>query len=123
MKTIKTLIAMLMIASLFTFTACSDDDDEIVNTHDDAYVDVLTKKMSMMGNIKYLPIFFAGAEDIVAEGSSVTGPDGTEYDLYSYWAGAGKLTGAGAMADTAPPAGTYTFTLKFSDGYVKNPNR
>jgi len=119
MKTTKNLIAMLMIASLFIFTACTDDDEEVVNTHDDAYVDVLTKKMSMMGNIKYLPIFFAGGEEIVEEGSSVTGPDGTEYDLHSFWAGAGKLTGAGAMANEAPPAGTYTFTLKFSDGYVK----
>jgi len=120
MKTTKKLIAMLMIASLFTFTACSDDDEEeLVNTHDDAYVDVLTKKMSMMGNFKYLPIFFAGGEGIVEEGSSVKGPDGTEYDLYSFWAGPGKLTGAGPVADTPPPAGTYTFTLKFEDGYVK----
>jgi len=119
MKTTKLFLSLLMIASLFTFTACSDDDDEVVNTHDDAYVDVLTKKMSMMGNIKYLPIFFAGGEGIVEEGSSVTGPDGTQYDLHSFWAGAGKLTGAGNPGNDAPAAGTYTFSLKFEDGYVK----
>jgi len=120
MKTTKIFISMLMIASLFTFTSCSsDDDEEIVNTHDDAYVDVLTKKMMMMGNAKYLPVFFAGGEDIVENGSSVKAPDGTEYDLHSFWAGPGKLTGGGSPGNNMPPAGTYTFTLKFSDGYVK----
>ncbi len=120
MKTLKIFISMLMIASLFTITACSnDDEEEIINTHDDAYVDVLTKKMMMMGNAKYLPIFFAGGEEIVADGSSVTGPDGATYDLHSFWAGAGKLTGAGQPANNMPAAGTYTFKLKFSDGYIK----
>ncbi len=121
MKTLKIFISMLMIAMLFTISACSDDDEEIVNTHDDAYVDVLTKKMMMMmGNPKYLPIFFAGGEEIVADGSSVTGPDGTLYDLHSFWAGAGKLIAAGQPENDMPVAGTYTFKLKFSDGYIKN---
>jgi hypothetical protein len=75
--------------------------------------------MNMMGNIKYLPIFFVGGEDIVAEGSSVKAPDGTLYDLHSFWAGAGKLTGSGTPGAEMPPAGAYTFTLKFSDGYEK----
>jgi len=119
MKTLRIYISMLMIASLFTFTACSDDEEEEINTHDDAYVDVLTKKMIMMGNTKYLPIFFAGGENIVEDGSSVKAPDGTEYDLHEFWAGPGKLTGAGSPGGSMPPAGTYTFTLKFNDGYVK----
>ena len=121
MKTIRIFLSMLAMASLFVFTACDDDDDEVtpVNTHDDAYVDVLTKKMDMMGAVKYLPVFFAGGEGIVGEGSSVTGPDGTVYDIHGFWAGAGKLTGAGSPADEMPAPGTYTFTLKFEDGYVK----
>ncbi len=119
MKTKKIFTAMLMMAILFNFTACSNDDDEIVNTHDDAYGDVLTKKMMMMGQEKYLPIFFVGAEGVVADGSSVKGPDGTVYDLHAFWAGDGKLTAVGMAGNTIPPAGTYTFTLKFSDGYEK----
>jgi len=118
----KNQIYLLSIITLFAFafTSCSEDDDDTpVNTHDDAYVDVLTKKMNMMGNDKYLPIFFAGGEDIIEDGSSVTGPNGMQYDLHSFWAGAGKLTGAGMPGAEMPPAGTYTFTLKFNDGYVK----
>ena len=75
--------------------------------------------MMMMGNAKYVPIFFAGAEGIVADGSSVKAPDGTVYDLHEFWAGPGLLTGNGNVGNTIPQAGTYTFTLKFSDGYVK----
>ena len=119
MKTIKNITYLLIIAGLLSVTACKKKEDEPVNTHDDTYADVISKKMMMMGNTKYVPVFFAGAEDIVEAGSSVEAPDGTVYDLHSFWAGAGKLTTTGTVANTPPPAGTYTFTLKFSDGYEK----
>ncbi len=119
MKTINKILYLFILTGLVTLTACSTDDDEPVNTHDDAYADVIAKKMKMMGNTKYVPVFFAGAEDIVEDGSSVKGPDGTVYDLHSFWAGDGILTAGGTVGNTPPPAGTYTFTLKFSDGYVK----
>ena len=120
MKTINKILYLFILTGLVTLTACStDDDDEVVNTHDDAYGDVIAKKMMMMGNTKYVPVFFAGAEDIVEEGSSVKGPDGTVYDLHEFWAGPGMLTAGGTVGNTPPPAGTYTFTLKFSDGYIK----
>ena len=119
MKTINKILYLFILTSILTLTACSTDDEEVVNTHDDAYGDVITKKMIMMGNTKYVPVFFAGAEDIVEDGSSVKGPDGTVYDLHEFWAGPGKLTGKGTVGNTAPQAGTYTFTLKFSDGYEK----
>ncbi len=120
MKTINKILYLFILTGLLTLTACStDDDDEVINTHDDAYGDVLTKKMMMMSNTKYVPVFFAGAEDIVEDGSSVKAPDGTVYDLHEFWAGPGKLTAGGTVGNTPPPAGTYTFTLKFSDGYVK----
>ena len=119
MKTIKNITYLLIIASLISVTACKKKEEKPVNTHDDAYADVITKKMTMMGNAKYVPMFFAGAEGIVADGSSVKAPDGTDYDLHSFWAGAGKLNGKGNVGNALPQAGTYTFTLKFSDGYVK----
>ncbi len=120
MKHYKKLLSITLLLTLFAFTACSSDDDtETVNTHDDAYGDILTKKMLMNGMTKYVPVFFAGGEDIVEDGSSVKGPDGTVYDLHSFWAGPGKLTAVGTVGPDAPQAGTYTFTLKFSDGYVK----
>ena len=119
MKTINKILYLFILTSLFSLTACSTDDDEPANTHDDAYGDVITKKMMMMGNAKYVPVFFAGAEDIVEDGSSVKAPDGTVYDLHEFWAGPGMLTAGGTVGNTPPPAGAYTFTLKFSDGYTK----
>ncbi len=119
MKTIKNITYLIIIAGLLSVTACKKNEDKPVNTHDDAYGDVITKKMIMMGNTKYVPMFFAGAEGIVADGSSVKGPDGTVYDLNEFWAGPGKLKGKGTVGNTLPQAGTYTFTLKFSDGYEK----
>jgi len=119
MKTIKYLINSLLIVSILSFSACKKEKETPTNTHDDAYADVIAKKMIMMGNEKYVPVFFAGGENIVENGSSVKGPDGTVYDLHSFWAGDGILTGSGAVGNTAPAPGTYTFTLKFSDGYVK----
>ncbi len=120
MKIAKYLLNLFILTSIISLTACSDDDDKIVNTHDDAYGDVITKKIKIpTGDIRYLPVFFAGAEGIVADGSSVKGPDGTVYDLHEFWAGPGKLTAVGDKTPNMPPAGTYTFTLKFTDGYEK----
>ena len=119
MKTINKITYLLIIAGLLSITACKKEEDKPVNTHDDAYGDVITKKMMMMGNAKYVPIFFSFFEGIVADGSSVKAPDGTVYDLHEFWAGPGLLTGNGNVGNTIPQAGTYTFTLKFSDGYVK----
>ncbi len=120
MKTLKTILALLIISSLFTLTSCKDDDEKIINTHDDAKGDVILKKISMMGNIKYLPVFFADGADIAETGSSVTGPDETVYDLHDItWMPGNKQTGGGAVSSTKPMAGTYTFKLIFIDGYEK----
>jgi len=120
MKTLKTILSLLIISSLFTLSSCKDDDEEIINTHDDAKGDVILKKMSMMGNIKYLPVFFADGADIAESGSSVIGPDGIVYDLHDIpWMPGNKQTGGGSPANTKPMSGTYTFKLKFADGYVK----
>ncbi len=120
MKTIKFLTVLLLFTGVFTFTSCAEDDPApIVNTHDDAYVDVLLKKVMTPNGIRYKEVFFAGGLNIEATGSKVVTPDGTAYDLVAFWAGAGKLNSmAGAMAMTAY-SGDYTFTLKFSDGYEK----
>ncbi len=130
MKTINKILTLALIIFSLTLTSCSDDDDTIPqNTHDDAYGDVLVKRMVMMGNIKYKLIFFAGGVDVVAAESKVTLPynvtlsDGTEtneFTLEEFWAGAGSLRFMGApMMMAQPAAGEFTFTLKFSDGYVK----
>jgi len=120
MKTLKTILSLIIISSLFTLTACSDDDEEIINTHDDAKGDVLLKKMDMMGSIKYLPVFFADGADIAETGTSVTGPDGTVYNLNDIpWMDGNKQTGGGSPSATKPMDGTYTFKIKFTDGYVK----
>ncbi len=120
MKTIKFLTVLLLFTGVFIFTSCDEDDPApIVNTHDDAYVDVILKKVKTPDGIRYKEVFFAGGIDIDATGSKVTTPDGTEYDLVDFWAGAGKLNSmAGAMAMTAY-SGDYTFTLMFDDGYEK----
>jgi len=122
MKTIKFLIVLLLFTGVFIFTSCDEDDPApIVNTHEDAYVDVLLKKVMTPDGIRYKEVFFAGGIDIDATGSKVTTPDGTVYDLVEFWAGAGKLNSmAGAMMVEQPAAGDYTFTLKFSDDYEKS---
>jgi hypothetical protein len=52
--------------------------------------------------------------------SKVTTPDGTEYTLVEFWAGAGKVQNVMApMSAEKMDAGDYTFTLKFTDGYEK----
>ncbi len=131
MKTINKFLALTLLLITLTFTvSCSDDDNTAPqNTHDDAYGDVLAKRMVMMGEVKYKLIFFAGGIDIVPNESKVTLPynvtlaDGTEtneFTLEEFWAGAGTLRYMGApMMMTAPTAGEFTFTLKFTDGYVK----
>ncbi len=117
-KQIEKIFLLLILTGVISLTGCKKNDP-IVNTHDDAYGDVILKKMSMMGNVKYLPVFFAGGEGIVGDESTVTAPDGTVYTLKEFWAGPGILTGKGEMKNVFDFAGTYTFKLKFDDGYVK----
>jgi hypothetical protein len=114
-------LATALVAFTFTFTSCDDDNTTIlpVETHEDAYGDVILKKMSMMGTINYIPIFMAGGNTVNATGCTVTDPNGTEYPINEFWAGPGSLTGKGVAATTKPPMGTYTFKLKFADGYEK----
>lgn len=120
MRTIKNLVLVIIAISLFLITSCSDDTIEIPqNTHDDAYGDVILKKVTMMGIQKYKLVFFAGGLDIIAEDSKVTYPDGTELALESFWA-SGKLRSMAApMSIEKPMRGEFTFTLKFSDDYIK----
>ncbi len=121
MKTINFLTIILIFSGLFTFTSCNDDEDNNppINTHEDAYVDVILKKVNTPDGIRYVEIFFAGGVDIAATGCTVTTPDGTAYDLAEFWAGPGKLTKAGAMS-MSKPIGEYNFSLKFVDGYQKD---
>jgi hypothetical protein len=100
------------------FASCDDDDNTLpVETHEDAYGDVILKKMDMMGTIKYIPIFQAGGNMVNATGCVVTDPNGTEFPINEFWAGPGSLTGKGVVSNTLPPLGTYTFKFKFADGY------
>ncbi len=118
MKNIKQIL--LLFSILLTLNACDKDDTELPqNTHEDAYGDVILKKMYMMGEYKYALVAFAGGNEIDENGSKVVGPDGTELDLHEFWAGPGKLTGVLPTGLTPPQPGTYTFTLKFKDGYTK----
>jgi hypothetical protein len=112
----KFIFGILAVAVLFV--SCKKEETP-VNMHEDAYGDVLLKKMLMTGQVKYLPVFFAGGEEIVGTESTVTAPDGNVYPLNEFWAGPGILTGKGEMKDVFDFAGTYTFRLKFSDGYIK----
>ncbi len=108
-----------IISMLFLFSSCTKNEEPIINTHQDAYGDVILKKMFMMGNVKYLPVFFAGGEGIVGGESTVTAPDGNEYALNEFWAGPGILTNKGQAKNVFDFAGEYTFHLKFADGYEK----
>ncbi len=120
MKNNKFLAIALLAATFLTFTSCDDDNTVLpVETHEDAYGDVILKKMDMMGTIKYIPIFMAGGNTVNASGCSVIDPNGTEFAINEFWAGPGSLTGKGVAATTKPPMGTYTFKLKFADGYEK----
>jgi len=130
MKTINKIIALTLIIFSLTLTSCNDDDNTPPqNTHDDAYGDVLVKRMEMMGNTKYKLIFFAGGIDVVAAESKVILPynitlaDGSEtneFTLEEFWAGANSLRNMSApMMMMKPAAGAFTFSLKFTEGYVK----
>jgi len=120
MKTIKFLTVLLLFTGLFTFTSCDEDDPAPpVNTHDDAYADVILKKVNTPSGIRYKEVFFAGGIDINATGSTVTTPDGTTYDLAEFWAGPGKVNNMDAPLTALKPQGSYTFDLVFSDGYEK----
>lgn len=88
--------------------------------HNDAYGDVIVKKMLVAGNIKYKLVVFAGGTSIIETESKVITPNGTEYPLTEFWAGTGRLRNMGiAPQPTIPEAGEYKFTLKFSDGFTK----
>jgi hypothetical protein len=115
------LFAIALLATTFTITSCNDDETTTlpIETHDDAYADVILKKMSMMETIYYIPIFMAGGNTLNATGCTVTDPNGIEYPINEFWAGPGSLTGKGLLATTKPLMGTYTFKLKFADGYEK----
>lgn len=113
-------LAIALVTSTFIFTSCDDDNSVLpVETHEDAYGDVILKKMDMMGTIKYIPIFMAGGNTVNATGCIVTDPNGTEFPINEFWAGPGSLTGKGLATTTKPTMGTYTFKLKFADGYEK----
>ncbi len=113
----KTIIAMLVLTALAGMQGCQKEP-VIQNTHDDAYGDVILKKMLVMGEVKYLPVYFAGGEGI--ESCTVTTPEGRVDTLHTFWAGPGILTGKGPMKNVFDFAGEYTFHLKFSDGYEKD---
>lgn len=115
------LFAIALLATTFTITSCNDDETTTlpIETHDDTYADVILKKMSMMETIYYIPIFMAGGNTLNATGCTVTDPNGIEYPINEFWAGPGSLTGKGLLATTKPLMGTYTFKLKFADGYEK----
>ncbi len=118
MKNIKNIgLFILGITLLLNLTGCHKKQ-KVENTHDDAYGDVILKKMNMMGNIKYALVMFAGGEGIVEDGSKVIAPDGTTYDLHSFFM-QGALKAATQPSPNKPQAGDYTFQLHFSDGYTK----
>ncbi len=111
----KTVLAII-IFGLF-LTGCKKNDDVEINKHEDAWGDVIVKKMNMMGNTKYTLMIFAGGEGIVADGSTVTTPDGSVYSFESFWAGDGMIRSMEApVQSTYPATGEYVFNLKFSDG-------
>ena len=115
MKTKQILAIIILFVAL---QSCKKTDTTPqINPHADAWGDVILKKMNMNGNIKYQLIFFADGEGIAASGNTVTGPDGSVYDLHDIpWMPGNKQTGAGNPSGTKPPAGVYTFRLKFQDG-------
>ena len=113
----KIILVLLIIAGLSGINACKKPE-KIENTHDDAYGDVILKKMNMMGNIKYALVMFAGGEGIVEYGSKVIAPDGTTYDLHTFFM-QGALKAATQASPDKPQAGDYTFQLHFSDGSTK----
>ncbi len=120
MKTIKFLTVLLLFTGVFIFTSCDEDDPTPpVNTHDDAYGDVILKKVNTPSGIRYKEVFFAGGIDINAIGCTVTTPNGISYDLVEFWAGPGKLNNMAAPLAATNISGDYTFTLTFSDGYEK----
>ena len=120
MKRINLLIIFGLMTGLFFMSSCGDDEPAPVDTHDDAYVDVIVKKVNANGNARYKLMFFAGGAGIAPAGSTVQTPDGRTFELKQFWAGPGKVTnGDDELKPTKPPAGEYLFTLKFEDGYVK----
>lgn len=129
MKTIKNrLNTIIILVILILSVSCSDDNNLPQNTHEDAYGDVILKRMEMMGQAKYKLVFFAGGTNVVAAESTVTlpynitinGNETNQVSLEEFWAGAGKLRNMAApMMNSKPAAGDFTFNLKFSDGYEK----
>lgn len=122
MKTTKFLTILFLAFSTLFFNSCKDDDITIpVDTHEDAYVDVILKKTKTPTGYKYNVITFAGATSISTTDCTVTYPSGETFILPELTWQPGTLNHVSAdyPSTTVPTAGTYTFTLKFTDGYVK----
>ena len=118
MKKINVII--ILILGIFLATGCGDDNNLPVDTHEDAFADVIVKKVNANGNAKYKLMFFAGGAEIAKEGSTVTTTDGKTYELKQFWAGLGKVRFGGyPLSANKPATGEYTFKLKFNDGYEK----
>lgn len=118
MNYLKISVILALASFLFIAQSCKEDDENEIpeNTHEDAYADIIVKKTGM----GYMAMFFAGGIDIETQGSTVTTPDGSEYELTEYWAGAGKVRNDDyPVQDEYLPTGDYTFNLKFTDGYEK----
>jgi len=120
MKKLNITILTTLILGLFLIVGCETEDPIPVDTHEDAYVDVIVKKVNVNGNAKYKLMFFAGGVEIATEGSKVTTPDGRTFELKQFWAGPGKVTnGDDPLTGDVPLIGEYVFELKFDDGYIK----
>ncbi len=114
------LLLATFFLGLFLVAGCESDNTIPQDTHEDAYVDVIVKKVNANGNAKYKLMFFAGGAEIAKEGSTVTTPDGKNFELKQFWAGPGTvINGADELSPDKPTKGKYVFKLKFNDGYVK----
>jgi len=120
MKILKFIIFFSLFLGLIFITGCGDDNTVPVDTHDDAYVDVIVKKVNVQGIAKFKLMFFAGGAGISKEGSTVITPDSRTFELKEFWAGPGKITnGEDPLTPDKPETGKYVFILKFDDGYEK----
>lgn len=124
MKTLKfTKLFFILLASIsVTFISCSDDDDETTpNQHNDAFADVFMKKVNTPNGVKYGVVLYSGGEGLTS--TTVTGPNGTIFDLEEYWKGTGNMRKHPTMqqmTSTMPQEGDYVFTLTFDDGETKD---
>ena len=120
MKKLNIIFLATLIIGLFFTSGCGDENTLPVDTHEDAYVDAIVKKVNANGNTKYKMMFFAGGVEIAEEGSTVITPEGKTFELKQFWAGSGKVTnGDDPLSPDKPSPGEYSFKLKFDDGYEK----